>query len=454
MSAPFRIVFGLCFGLIISVLAVAQPPAKPDFPALTGERAEVDEKEVPKSAEISMVIRFALSPEIDNVISSDADKAVVDKVLKYYLYRLTWEEVQKEEDPASVGSISSIMTELIGSAETNPRLLPRPFSGQAADQDMAAMRQRQMDNVRAMTPIFIKHCRVLLTNRLPIARINAVRVLGKLADWGQEPVIDELVRVINHPQEIDAVRHHAFRGLEEIFVLQGSTELKAKGLFQSKEGQTRFGTALNSIYNWLDSRTKVPETRLQFMKKEEQAGLRYVRRAAALALGAGRRPLIVDDRQGGKQEGPIAELLGKIVVGDAALAPQPDLRERLDAAIALCQLRADYSPSYQPDFAAHQIGVFLTALGAEANANQRAPVKMFAWGWEAQRLKTALDGFAAQKVPGPVASYLSNFNSKVRPLLEFFDDSNKNTDSVSGMNEWVRGNAPASRQVYRPLGER
>jgi hypothetical protein len=260
--------------------------------------------------------------------------------------------------------------------------------------------------------------------------------------------------VIDHPQEIDAVRHHAFRGLEEIFKLQGSTEIKAKGLFQSKEGQARLSAALTSIYNWLDSRTKVPANKLQYMKKEEQAGLRFVRRAAELALGAGRRPLIVDDRQGNKQEGPIAELLSKIVAGDATLTPQPDLRERLDAAIALCQLRAEYSPSFQPDYAAHQIGYFLTALGAEANANQRAAVKSFAWGLEAQRIKTALDGFVAQKTSGPVTAYLNNFNNKARALLEYFDDFNKNTDSVSGMNEWVRGNIPASKQVYRPLGER
>jgi len=454
VSAPFKIVSTLFSGLFITVLAVAQPPAKPDAPALTAERADVDEKEIPKSSDVSMVMRLALSPEIDNVVRGDGDKAVIDKVLKYYLYRLTWEEVQKQHDPAAVGTISSIMGELVGSEETNPRFLPRQFTGQAADQDMAAMRQRQLDNVRDMTPIFIKNCRVVLTNRMPIARVNAVRVLAKLAEWGQEAVVDELVRVINHPQEIDAVRHHAFRGLEAIFSMQGSTDIQAKGLFQSKEGQARFNAALASIYNWLDSRTKVPETRLQFMSREEQAGLRYVRRAAELALGAGRRPLIVDDRQGGKQEGPIAELLCKIVAGDAGLTPQPDLSERIDAAVALCQLRTDYSPSYQADFAAHQLAKFLTDVGAEANARRAAAASPLAWGLQAQRMKTALDGFAAQKTTGPITSYLNNFNNKARALLEFFDDANKNTDSVSGMNEWLRGNTPASKQVYRPLGER
>lgn len=454
MLAPFKNISALLVGLFITVLGVAQPPAKPDAPALTAERADVEDKDVPKSGEISTVLRFALSPEIDNVIQSNADKAVVDKVLKYYLYRLTWEEVQKEHDPAAVGTISSIMAELIGSEETNPRFLPRPFSGQAADQDMAAMRQRQVDNVRSMTPIFIKHCRVVLSNRMPIARVNAVRVLAKLAEWGQEAVVDELVRVIDHPQEIDAVRLHAFRGLEEIFALQGSTELKAKGLFQSKEGQARLKSALTSVYNWLESRTRVPETRLQFMSREEQAGVRYVRRAAALALGAGSRPLIVDDRQGNKQEGPVAELLCKIVAGDAALAPQPDLRERVDAAVALCQLRTDYSPSYQPDYAAFQLGRFFTVLGAEANARRQAAASPLAWGLQAQRMKTALDGFTSQKTTGPVTSYLNNFNNKVRALLEFFDDPNKNTDSISGLNDWLKDNVAPSKQVYRPLGER
>jgi len=197
---------------------------------------------------------------------------------------------------------------------------------------------------------------VVLQNKQPIARINAARVLAKLAEWGQEPVVDELINIIKHPGEIDAVRLWAFKGLEEIFGLAGTNDPRAKGLFQGEKGAARYKAALFAIYDWLNDRTKLPESRLKNMQPAEVNGLRYVRRAAEMALGASRRPLIIDERSAGKQAGPIAELLSRIVTADAGIVPAPSLRERLDASIALGQLRNDLSPSYQPDYAAEKIG--------------------------------------------------------------------------------------------------
>lgn len=448
-----RVLFCLALSTAFVLSAGAQQPAAGQFDR---EREDVAAADIPKTNDINTVTRLARSLDPENVLRSDADKAMVDKVLKYYLYRLTWEEVQKERDPAKVGTIDSIMNELIGTVENSPRFLPPPFFGPPpSDQEMVQTRARQLGNVQQMTPIFIKHCKVVLQNRQPIARINAARVLAKLAEWGQETVVDELVNIIKNPNEIDAVRQYAFRGLEDIFNLQGANDPRAKGLFQSKDGMVRMTKALTAVYDWLDARTKVPDAKLKFMKQDEQAGLRYVRRTAERALGASRRPLIVDDRAAGKQQGPIAELLTKIVSADAGIVPAPDLRERLDTALALCQLRGDASPSYQPDYVAYQIGMFLTVMGAEANANMAAKgTSVLAWSSEANRLKAALDAFVKQRSAGPATGYLTNFMAKVNPLLEFFDDTSKNTDSVKSLNDWLRDNPPPSKQVYKAAGER
>jgi hypothetical protein len=439
---------------LLSLFLLSTSTALCQAPPLDHDREEIADKDIPKSSDINTMYRFVLSPETDNVIRTDAERAIVEKVIKYYLYRLTWEEVQQDRDPARVGTIGSIMTDLVGHAESSSRLLPRPFTGQP-DQDQIATRARQLENLKQIAPIIVKYCKVVLLNKQPIARINAARVLAKLAEWGQEPAVDELINIIKHPGENDAVRHWAFKGLEDIFGLAGTNDIRAKGLFQGQKGADRYKAALTAIFDWLTARTKVPESRLKYMQPEEKEGLRYVRRAAELALGASRRPLILDERSAGKQEGPIAELLSRIVTADAGIVPAPSLRERLDASIALGQLRNDFSPSYQPDYAAETIGRFLAELGAQANADKdNKGVNAFAWPTEAQRLQAALTGFVSQKTSVPTKAYLDNLKPKANALLVFFDDFAKNTGAVKDLSDWLRDNPSPSREIYKPLGQK
>lgn len=447
-----RLALAVLFASAVLSQTVSQPPAKPEAYPLNREREDIADKDIPKSSDINTLQRLALSPEPDNIIKTDAEKANAEKVIKYYLYRLTWEEVQKERDP-SKGTIDSIMSELIGTVENTPKLLPRYFTGAAADQDMANQRLRQLTNVQALAPIIIKHAKVLLQNKMPIARINAVRVLAKLAEWGQDAVLDEFINIINHPQENSAVKHWAFRGLEEIQSLQGSNDIKAKNLFQSKASQAKLTDALMATYNWLAQNTSIPESRMQYMKQDEQAGIRYVRRAAIAALGASHRAVIIDDRQTGKQVGPVAELLNRILSAEPGVVPAPDLRERLDALHALAQFRTDISPSYNPDYTAYQIGSFLTVLGAEANA-QKNGNQTFNWPMEAQRLLTSLQAFARQKMPPAATEYVRKLGEKTRPLFEYFNDFNVNTNSVRDLSEFVRDNPSPSKQAIKPLGEK
>lgn len=454
MFAVKRSILILSLFVFATSIAVSQPP-KAQFAPLERDREDVTEKDIPKSADINLTYRLALSSEPDYVIHNAAELATIEKVIKYYLYRLTWEEVQKDRDPAKVGTLGSIMTEIIGTSENSPRLLPRTFVGPPSDQDVAATRKRQLTYVQQVTPIMIKHVKLVMQNKQYIARINGARVLAKLAEWGQESAVDELINIIQHPGEHDAVRLWAFRGLEEAFALNGSNDIRAKELFQSKDGAQRLKNALFAVYDWLNNNTKVPESKLQYLRPEEVDALRYIRRAAERALGASRRPLIVDERSAGKQEGPIAELLTRIIAAEAGVSPAPSPRERLDATLALCQLRTDYSPSYQPDYAAYQMGTFLTDLGAKANADMDNKGAMaFAWPLEAQRLHSAITGFAAQKTTPPAATYLQNFKGKVDLLLVFFDDFTKNTDAVKNLSDWLRNNQPPSKELFKPLGQK
>jgi hypothetical protein len=190
------------------------------------------------------------------------------------------------------------------------------------------------------------------------------------------------------------------------------------------------------------------------MKQDEQAGIRYVRRAAIAALGASHRAVIVDDRQTGKQLGPVADLLNKILSAEPGIVPAPDLRERLDALHALAQLRTEVSPSYNPDFTAYQMGTFLTVLGAEANNQRNNGNFTFTWPMEAQKLLTSLQAFAKQKMSPAAADYVKKLGEKTRPLFDFFNDFNVNTNSVRELSEFVRDNPSPSKQAIKPLGEK
>jgi hypothetical protein len=418
----------------------AAPPAQPDFPPLTGGELRLEDKDAATSADLQKTTRFANSTDPENTATA-GDRPVLDKVVKYYLYRLTWEEVQESRDPQRVGTIPQIMNDIIGGPDvtTTYRLLPRIDTRNLNEPEEVARRNRQLAFVQLVTPSYLQYSREVLKNQTPIARVNAARVLAKLAEFGREEVVTDLVRIIKHPKESNAVRHWAFVGLEEIFSLVGTNDPRARGLFQSKDGPERLTAALTAVYEWLDANTKVQADKLQFISTAEQDGLRYVRRSAARALGAGRRPLIVDDRPNNQQAGPVADLLTRIVAADSSISPPPTLRERLDASLALAQLQA--SPSYQPDYAAFQIANFLVAFGTEANEGHNN----FAWAYESSRLRSAFDTFSRRANN----QYVTNFVVAARPLTDYLDNRQNAPDAVQRMASWVRDNRPANQQVYK-----
>jgi hypothetical protein len=437
---------------MVSVVSAQAPkkdaaPAQPQFPPLTGDELKIDDKQVPSIREVNMLARFAVSNEPDARPQTDADRAVIDKVVKYDLYRLTWESVVTVRDPQR-GTIPIIMAELLGNELNNvqSKVFPPIPRSPAADQDATDQRNRQRAYVQILAPYVLQHARAVLQNKEISARVNAARVLARLAEWGREEAVDELVRIIKHPQESDAVRVFAFQGLEEIFALHETDDFRANGLFANQAGQERFRTAVAAVLDWLEAHTNMSAAQLQHLRPEEVAAIRYVRRAAERALGAAKYPLLVDNRNEGKQSGKIADLLVRIVSNDGSISPTPDVRERIDAAQALCQLRSSHSPSYQADFVAGVLARFLADLGSFYNQGNE---KYLAWQYDSNRLNLALMAFGKHHGTGYVNSVLA----AAKPLLEHFDDVAKNPTAIETFANWVSNNQPSSKEVYKPLGQ-
>src|SRR5881394_2802951 len=145
----------------------APPPARQlDFPPLTGGELRLDDRGVAGTTDIQRVTRFANATDPETVASAN-DRALLDRVIKYYLYRLTWEEVQEAREPQKSGTITLIMNDIIGGSEvtTTFRLLPRVDTRTLTEPDDVARRNRQLAYVRLATPIFTHHLREVLKSQ-------------------------------------------------------------------------------------------------------------------------------------------------------------------------------------------------------------------------------------------------------------------------------------------------
>jgi HEAT repeat protein len=277
--------------------------------------------------------------------------------------------------------------------------------------------------------------REVLQNRSLPARLNATRVLHRFAQDGHEEVADELIKVLENKDEHDAVKHWAVLGLGEIFAYRTH-----KNLPVVQRGAL-------AVLQFADARTKFDKAVVEQMTEPERDGIRYVRRAAIRALGNLRRPMIVDDAKAGARDGPTAELLVRILAnGGADVSPTASLSEREEAAYALCKMQHRACPTYQPDYAAHQVVRLIAVLGAEAGRDdERARER---WKYMASHLQEGLELLVADVDKTPNAAYVKKLAEESRRVLENLYDKDKSTGAISTLNEYVNTNPPKSTGVF------
>src|SRR5207248_8216994 len=117
--------------------------------------------------------------------------------------------------------------------------------------------------------------REVTKNPRPVARVNAVMVLARLAATGDEEAAVALLDVIKDDKENDGIKMYAFRGMRDFFAL-GQTENTSP--FRKKEREAECIAALLAFLNR-------PATIGDNAPAEEKAAVHYVRRDAIAALG-------------------------------------------------------------------------------------------------------------------------------------------------------------------------
>jgi hypothetical protein len=394
-----------------------------------------------------------------------ANKAVMEKVLTWYICRITHLELQEGTVPEEemknnrvAGNLGDHMAELFGETSNNRRrVLPRSPSPvpspwlsvetrtSTPDPVMVELQFMLMDEIR---PLSMQHLKQVLQNQNLIARLNAVRVLCHFASFGQDAIAPELLAVLENKDEHDAVKYHAVLGLGKLFELT-----KEKKLFKDDKGIAMYRKCATAVLNWLEKDTKHDPEKLKLLTEEERLAISFRRRAAIQALGETHRALVIDGAELGQaanRAGPIAEVLLRIVANDNAVQPAPNWTERVIAAKAVCKLDPNLSPSYQPDYAIYIVAKFANEMATGGRDADRDALTVYA-----SELKISLDQLLpllpkAQDSPG--TTYVQTvLMPELNPVLEHLYDRNKERSAPQKLLGTLETKKPPSKDVYKPL---
>src|SRR5262249_22551872 len=186
---------------------------------------------------------------------------------------------------------------------------PRIGKGEA-DQDEMTKRQYKRQFVREFRIAATPHVRKLLQIKDLIVRVNAARLLHRFAEFGEEEVADDCIRIIANPYEHDAVRHWAIRALGEVFKGQAGDAATTQPQAAAARAQRLENVAM-AIGKWLKARCEMPAPTVNDLRDDEKTGLRFVRKEGVRVLAIPRRPWAVEKEVAGqvRREGPIADLL-------------------------------------------------------------------------------------------------------------------------------------------------
>lgn len=377
-------------------------------------------------------------------------QTVITNAIKYYIYRLTWSEVQEARE----SSMSDVMDEILGGPNNNPssKIFPPSYITKKTDDiAMKQRRDRQWAFLRLAVPHVIKCSQDVLQNKVLAARLNAARILERVAEWGFESVADPLLNVMNNPREHDAVRLWAIQGLG--YLLRDYSDKGQLG--SDDEKGLRYQQCMRVIYEWLNKASFMPSDVIEQMTTPERAAIVYIRKRAIRSLGMSRRALIVDGGRSGVKDGPVAELLAKIMVNvQGSVIPEASWSERVDAAYAICQMSPKLSPSLNTDVAAYQFAQFLAALGANAvnDPNRSDPAKARQrWKYFAVVLKESIDHLEKEHTGNePGAEFVRKLIPQMTRVIENLDDPSKFPQAPQDLFNYLSGNSPPNKTLFKP----
>jgi hypothetical protein len=296
---------------------------------------------------------------------------LVDLASKYFVWKVTWPEVQSNRD--KLKEIHHLFDLEINVAVTN--ITKNKAARTAFGEKLVAAFKRVFE---------------LPFEKNRMSSVNAAVMLPQMARLKLDVVADFLVSLIVDPEKHDAIKLYALRGLPEIFPAQELTIAHAR----NKDVLARKALDVKRI-----------DTLVAFIErkwnkaKEDQEAFRYIRGEAIKTLGQAMVPVVEADPKTQKIDGPVVYELLRVLSSKPVLDPPPSFEEKLEAAIALCQLKIDPRADYHPDVAIHRVGRFVIDFVKEyqKDFNQFTGAKtktrkapLIPWKVQSERLQYAL----------------------------------------------------------------
>jgi hypothetical protein len=307
----------------------------------------------------------------------------LDTQAKYVTYQFTWVPVS--------------------SPESKPGEIDKVYAG-GIERDVTALKKGRPATAGAIQVYsgkVIEHAGEVLQTPKLIAKVNAARVLAKLAELGPPELADPLVAVLES-QESDAVKYWALRGLR-VLAAQQPPVLNPE----------RDKKAAEALAAFIERRMTITDT----TKPEEVEGFRVVRREAIRALAQIRNPAAA---AGGR--GPMALLR---VVAKDGLVPPPRMDERVAAAIGIARLKPALDKEYNQDYALAQVGLFLDdytqAVTRDRNeiVDSKAP-QLYPWKGFALEMYEAVEQLRAEATE----PYVTRLADECLALLDRIEKGN------------------------------
>jgi hypothetical protein len=279
---------------------------------------------------------------------------------------------------------------------------------------------------------------VLENDRQPvIAKLNAARILAPLlADSGQEELVPTALALLQNPNESDAVKLYALRGLKAFLAL-GNAPMPV--VFKDKKLE---GQCIVALVQFIERKPAGVSDRTP---TDELDGLRYVRREAIRALAEVRAPVLPDNKDAHAALTLLRVVRGYLdAEGKTPLVPSPRIDEQVEAAIGLAKMRSALAKDYQPDYAAYHIAYFVGQFGLrytnrKDNKEERRP-----WLIYAARLTEALEAMGADsKDP-----YVQKAVPEALRVLIGISETMKG-DRGSDLLKWVRTNPRRDGSLFK-----
>jgi PBS lyase HEAT-like repeat len=353
------------------------------------------------------------------------DKGLLERAAKFQLNRLRQEKYQNKLPPENRSLDDLLENETFKS-------IPLP----APQKPLSDNQQKYME---AFTSAYLGPIDEALHNSKPIVRVNAARILARIADSGQEQAAEEILKVLKDKDQIDAVKFWAVHGLGNLFAvlyadaaIPGNERPNRRAFKKGNKAEELEDQCITALVEFVIRKSTLPPN----ATSEEEEAFRYVRREGIRALAQTRLPAVMNKKE--FVGTPTALAFLKVLVNDG-ITPTASIPEQVEAAIGVCQLQTNLTDGYQPDYAAHVVGQFLVEL-AKAFNNKPAPGAIADYPWKvyAARLMAAL---AAWKEANASDKYIS-------AVVEHFDTMLRTVQKSQGLatfqslQDWLKKPAP------------